>query len=100
LKKIIKMKIKNICRRVAEATNQMVSVKYKSSVVNWVMENCRPSQCGAREIDMILNSTILPLLAKQVCYTSGYNQQNECIELCVKNNQIVITSTPGGERVL
>ncbi|HHT0302648.1 type VI secretion system ATPase TssH [Raoultella planticola] len=100
LKKIIKMKINNICRRVAEATNQMVSVKYKSSVVNWVMENCRHSQCGAREIDMILNSTILPLLAKQVCYTSGYNQQNECIELCVKNNQIVITSTPVGERVL
>ncbi|HDL7647674.1 TPA: type VI secretion system ATPase TssH [Yersinia enterocolitica] len=99
LKKIIKIKINNICQRVRDTTNQTIQVNYKESVVNWVMNNCKYTQSGARDIDVILNRKILPLLARQVYY-SNTNKRNESIELFIKNNNIAIVSRLNGDKLL
>ncbi|MFQ6247200.1 type VI secretion system ATPase TssH [Yersinia enterocolitica] len=91
LKKIIKNKINEICQRVEEAINKKIQVNYKESVVNWVMNNCKYSQRGAREIDMILNRNVLPLLANYISY-NDFNNINESIELFVKDEKIAIAS--------
>ncbi|EFO1447760.1 type VI secretion system ATPase TssH, partial [Escherichia coli] len=55
LKRITKMKIEKICQRVSDATDHKIIVKYKKSLITWILENCKYIQSGAREIDMILN---------------------------------------------
>ncbi|HEI3954511.1 TPA: type VI secretion system ATPase TssH, partial [Escherichia coli] len=60
LKRITKMKIEKICQRVSDATDHKIIVKYKKSLITWILENCKYIQSGAREIDMILNHKVLP----------------------------------------
>ncbi|MGS3614292.1 type VI secretion system ATPase TssH [Escherichia coli] len=96
LKRITKMKIEKICQRVSDATDHKIIVKYKKSLITWILENCKYIQSGAREIDMILNHNVLPLLAKHIC-NNDVNNFTGCLNLFIKNNTIVVEFSSDGE---
>lgn len=96
LKRITKMKIEKICQRVSDATDHKIIVKYKKSLITWILGNCKYIQSGAREIDMILNHNVLPLLAKHIC-NNDVNNFTGCLSLFIKNNTIVVEFSSDGE---
>ncbi|HFO8988623.1 TPA: type VI secretion system ATPase TssH [Escherichia coli] len=96
LKLITKMKIEKICRRVSDATDHKIIVKYKKSLITWILENCKYIQSGAREIDMILNHKVLPLLAKHIC-NNDVNNFAGYFSLFIKNNTVVVEFSSDGE---
>ena len=96
LKRITKMKIEKICQRVSDATDHKIIVKYKKSLITWILENCKYIQSGAREVDMILNHKVLPLLAKHIC-NNDVNNFTGCLNLFIKNNTIVVEFSSDGE---
>ncbi len=96
LKRITKMKIEKICQRVSDATDHKIIVKYKKSLITWILENCKYIQSGAREIDMILNHKVLPLLAKHIC-NNDVNNFTGCLNLFIKNNTVVVEFSSDGE---
>lgn len=96
LKRITKMKIEKICQRVSDATDHKIIVKYKKSLITWILGNCKYIQSGAREIDMILNHNVLPLLAKHIC-NNDVNNFTGCLNLFIKNNTIVVEFSSDGE---
>ncbi|WP_089587089.1 type VI secretion system ATPase TssH [Escherichia coli] len=96
LKRITKMKIEKICQRVSDATDHKIIVKYKKSLITWILENCKYTQSGAREIDMILNHKVLPLLAKHIC-NNDVNNFTGCLNLFIKNNTVVVEFSSDGE---
>lgn len=96
LKLITKMKIEKICRRVSDATDHKIIVKYKKSLITWILENCKYIQSGAREIDMILNHKVLPLLAKHIC-NNDVNNFAGYLSLFIKNNTVVVEFSSDGE---
>ncbi|HGV2742987.1 TPA: type VI secretion system ATPase TssH [Escherichia coli] len=96
LKRITKMKIEKICQRVSDATDHKIIVKYKKSLITWILGNCKYIQSGAREIDMILNHNVLPLLAKHIC-NNDVNNFAGCLNLFIKNNAIVVEFSSDGE---
>lgn len=96
LKLITKMKIEKICRRVSDSTDNKLIVKYKKSLVTWVLDNCKYSQSGAREIDVILNDKILPLLAEYICNNDNVHYETY-LNLFIKNNSVVIESSSYGD---
>ena len=96
LKRITKMKIEKICQRVSDATDNKIIVKYKKSLITWILENCKYIQSGAREIDMILNHKVLPLLAKHIC-NNDINNFTGCLNLFIKNNTVVVEFSSDGE---
>ena len=96
LKRITKMKIEKICQRVSDATDHKIIVKYKKSLITWILGNCKCIQSGAREIDMILNHNVLPLLAKHIC-NNDVNNFTGCLNLFIKNNTIVVEFSSDGE---
>lgn len=96
LKRITKMKIEKICQRVSGATDHKIIVKYKKSLITWILGNCKYIQSGAREIDMILNHNVLPLLAKHIC-NNDVNNFTGCLSLFIKNNAIVVEFSSDGE---
>ncbi|EKI7037096.1 type VI secretion system ATPase TssH [Escherichia coli] len=96
LKRITKMKVEKICQRVSDATDNKIIVKYKKSLITWILENCKYIQSGAREIDMILNHKVLPLLAKHIC-NNDINNFTGCLNLFIKNNTVVVEFSSDGE---
>lgn len=96
LKRITKMKIEKICQRVSDATDHKIIVKYKKSLITWILENCKYIQSGAREIDMILNHKVLPLLAKHIC-NNDVNNFTGCLNLFIKNNTVIVEFSSDGE---
>ncbi|BHI71010.1 ATP-dependent Clp proteinase (plasmid) [Escherichia coli] len=96
LKRITKMKIEKICQRVSDATDHKIIVKYKKSLITWILENCKYIQSGARDIDMILNHKVLPLLAKHIC-NNDVNNFTGCLNLFIKNNTVVVEFSSDGE---
>lgn len=96
LKLITKMKIEKICRRVSDSSDNKLIVKYKKSLVTWVLDNCKYSQSGAREIDVILNDKILPLLAEYICNNDNVHHETY-LNLFIKNNSVVIESSSYGD---
>lgn len=63
LKRIISLKIEHICKRFQDNTSSEKKLCFSEQVIEWVAENCKLSQSGARDIDQILRQHLLPLLA-------------------------------------
>ncbi|EIK6930373.1 type VI secretion system ATPase TssH, partial [Escherichia coli] len=60
LKEIVLIKINNICRRFELASEQTFKIEYSDSLVDWITQNCQNRRFGARNIDSVLNESILP----------------------------------------
>jgi type VI secretion system protein VasG len=64
LEKIIRLKLDRIAARVA--TNHRAKFEYDTKLVDAVLARCTEVDTGARNVDHILNGTLLPEVAEQV----------------------------------
>jgi type VI secretion system protein VasG len=64
LEKIIRLKLDRIAARVRE--NHKASFEYDTKLVEAVLARCTEVDTGARNVDHILNGTLLPEIAEQV----------------------------------
>ncbi|MFP1464157.1 hypothetical protein ACLB1E_37090 [Escherichia coli] len=41
----------------------MYELDYSDSLIDWIIQNCQCDKFGARDIDAVLNTSVLPVLA-------------------------------------
>lgn len=88
LRKIIQRKLDEICIRFEEASEHRIKIIYGKSVINWIVNNCRHEQSGARETDAILDSSVLPVLA--IYLVNSSIMKTHKVQLTVRKNKIVL----------
>ncbi|MCS2158559.1 type VI secretion system ATPase TssH [Scandinavium sp. H11S7] len=71
LSKIIRLKLNNVCQRFAQAGAGDSALAYSEKIVEFIASRCQVAQSGAREIDAVINSEILPLLTDKLLATEG-----------------------------
>ena len=63
MRRIIRLKLGKVARRIRE--NYAASVEYSDAVVDTIAERCTEVDTGARNVDKILNKTLLPELSSE-----------------------------------
>lgn len=71
LAKIIRLKLNKVCQRFAQAGAGDSSLTYSEKIVEFIASRCQVAQSGAREIDAVINSELLPLLTDKLLATEG-----------------------------
>ncbi|WP_447840900.1 type VI secretion system ATPase TssH [Enterobacter bugandensis] len=66
LAKIIRLKLNKVCQRFTQARAGGASLTYSDKIVELIASRCLVAQSGAREIDAVINSEILPLLTDRL----------------------------------
>ncbi len=69
LEKIVRLKLNKVGKRLRE--NQKMAFAYSDEVVNAIAARCTEVETGARNIDHIVNRTILPELATEILSNMG-----------------------------
>ena len=64
LRRIVELKINKLKQLLEE--NNKIKLKFDSSVVEQITERCREVETGARNIEYILNTNVLPKLSKNI----------------------------------
>lgn len=90
LASIVRLKLRHVESRLHEASGGRSRLTWSDSVVNFILQACPSDQTGARKIDAIINSELLPLLAERLL-ASGQSQ--ECLQYRVKAGKLVLTTT-------
>jgi type VI secretion system protein VasG len=88
LKKIIELKLQRLCQRYQQTTEGNVILTYSKKLVNWVARHCLLKQSGARDIDLVLNLHLLPLLATQVLQ----GMTSESVRVDVSKNTLILNT--------
>jgi type VI secretion system protein VasG len=84
LERIIRLKLDRIAARVA--SNHKAAFDYDSRLVQAVLARCTEVDSGARNVDHILNGTLLPELAGQVLERMAGGQPIERIKVSAAKN--------------
>src|SRR5476649_2698326 len=71
LAKIIRLKLNKVCQRFENAVAGASSLTYSEKIIEFIASRCWVAQSGAREVDAVINSELLPLLADKVLVTEG-----------------------------
>ena len=89
LRDIALIKIDKICQRFEQASDQMYKIDYTDSLIEWITHHCQCDKSGARDIDAILNRTVLPVLARCLI-DSEDNKTTKKIRMSVRKNNITL----------
>jgi type VI secretion system protein VasG len=84
LEKIIRLKLDRIAARVA--TNHRAKFEYDTKLVDAVLARCTEVDTGARNVDHILNGTLLPEIAEQVLSRMASGAAIERIKVSAAKN--------------
>ncbi|HDD9276528.1 TPA: type VI secretion system ATPase TssH [Escherichia coli] len=87
LRNIAIIKIDKICQRFEQASGQMYKIDYSDSLIDWIIDNCQYTKFGARDIDAVLNTYVLPVLARYLIDSRNIKQQKK-IRISVRRNNI------------
>ncbi len=95
LARIIKMKLNRIARRVAE--NHGALFEWDDALVESVLARCTEVDSGARNVDHILNGTLLPEIAESVLAAMAEGAKIAGIRVTADDNgDFQYTVTPEG----
>ncbi|RLL23187.1 type VI secretion system ATPase TssH [Acinetobacter chengduensis] len=72
-------------------------VTYTDELIELLLSRCTEVDSGARNVDNILNATILPALATQILVAMSENNIPKQIEIHVKNDEIIYLLDPIAE---
>ncbi|SKC21502.1 type VI secretion system protein VasG [Kosakonia radicincitans] len=86
LAQIIELKLQHLCRRYQTATESDSRPGWTNKVVNWVAKRCQVQQSGARDIDQILTSHLLPVLANHALTPAAKNE----VKIDILKDQLVL----------
>lgn len=96
LAKIIRLKINKVCERFAHAGEGDCVLTYNEKVVEFVASRCQVAQSGAREIDAVLNSELLPLLTDRLL--ASEEKADVRLQLSVARGQLTLAKQPLSKR--
>lgn len=89
LKEIALIKIDKVCQRFERASGQMCKIEYSDSLIDWITHNCQCDKFGARDIDVVLNKAVLPVLARYLI-DSEVKKTTKKIRISVRKNNITL----------
>lgn len=92
LVRIIEHKIAKITARIEKQYETRVT--YSEDLIELILSRCTEVDSGARNVDNILNSTILPALATEILVALAEQKIPKIIHIDVKDDQIVYLLDP------
>lgn len=94
MRKIIKLKLGKVVRRIE--THYGAPFTYTDAVVEAILDRCQEVETGARNVDHILNKTLLPQLAGQFLQTIADGGAVSAVEVSVDGDGAFEYSLQGG----
>lgn len=85
LSEIAQLKIHKLCLRFSQIKDGNIYPAVSKKVIPWILEMCHVKQSGARDVEHVLNDSLLPLLSKHML--SG-NAQPFTID--VSNSKLIL----------
>ncbi len=83
MKEIIELKLKRVGRRLIDS--HKMSMEYGRSVVEQIAQRCTEVETGARNIDHILQGTLLPRISTEILSRMGSGSVPEKLKLGISN---------------
>ncbi|QXW24522.1 type VI secretion system ATPase TssH [Acinetobacter johnsonii] len=84
--RIIQQKLDKITARIKK--QYQTEVIYKDDLIELLLNRCTEIDSGARNVDNILNSSVLPALATEILMAMSEQKVPHLIEISVKNDEI------------
>ncbi|WP_299497188.1 type VI secretion system ATPase TssH [uncultured Shewanella sp.] len=85
LKEVVKLKLTRLAEMLQQ--NNGTRFSYTKAVVDQIAERCTDVETGARNIDFILNGSILPELSRQVLAQMGQGEMPEVVTLNIQKGE-------------
>ena len=79
LKDIVELKLNKVVKRLR--TSQDMELTYTPEVVQQIADRCKEVETGARNIDHIINRTLLPEISTEILEKMGSQEQPEKLEI-------------------
>ena len=92
LARIIKHKLNKITARLKQQYD--INVEYNDDLIELLLSRCTEVDSGARNIDNILNSTVLPALATEILVTLSHQNLPKVIFIHVQDDEITYQLDP------
>ena len=84
--RIIQQKLGKITARIKK--QYQTEIIYKDDLIELLLNHCTEIDSGARNVDNILNSSVLPALATEILMAMSEQKVPRLIEISVKNDEI------------
>lgn len=81
LKDIVELKLNKVVKRLA--SSQDMELVYTPEVVQQIADRCKEVETGARNIDHIINRTLLPEISTQILEQMGDESQPEKLQITI-----------------
>ena len=78
---IVRAKLNQLVKRLAE--NRKITFSYQDEVVEQIAQRCTEVETGARNIDHIVNRTLLPLIADEILAQMTADNPPDCLEVSI-----------------
>lgn len=92
LARIIKHKLNKITARLKQQYN--ITIEYNDDLIELLLSRCTEVDSGARNIDNILNSTVLPALATEILVALSHQNLPKVIFIHVQDDEITYQLDP------
>ncbi|WP_216934131.1 MULTISPECIES: type VI secretion system ATPase TssH [unclassified Acinetobacter] len=94
---IIQHKLEKITQRIQQ--QYAIQVTYSEELLDLLLSRCTEVDSGARNIDHILNSSVLPALATEILIAMSEEKLPKLIHISIKNDEIFYSVDPEVETV-
>ncbi len=84
LKDIVKLKLKKVAKRLMQ--NQALDFEYDDAVVDQIAARCTDIESGARNIDHIVNRTLLPMISSEILKHIGDESEYSKLNLSINQD--------------
>ena len=84
LKDIVDLKLKKVAKRLQQ--NQTLDFEYDDAVVEQIAARCTDIESGARNIDHIVNRTLLPLISSEILKNIGDESEYSKLNLSINHD--------------
>ncbi|WP_435952479.1 type VI secretion system ATPase TssH [Dryocola sp. BD626] len=96
LAKIIRLKLNKVCERFASVGAGCSTLAYSDSIVEFLAGRCQVEQSGARDIDAVINSELLPLLTDRLLALEEKDEVR--LRLTVAKGLVKLTKQPASKQ--
>jgi type VI secretion system protein VasG len=89
LNSIVKIKLDQVGKRLKQ--NQALNLIYGDDVINQIADRCTDIESGARNIDHIVNKTLLPLISTEILTSIGDENEYADLQLSIGSKGEFVT---------
>ena len=89
LQSIVKLKLDKVGKRLKQS--QMLSFEYDDSVIDQIASRCTDIESGARNIDHIVNKTLLPIISTEILSNIGSETEYSKLRLGIGSTGEFVT---------